>query len=75
MRHYRVMVTARLHGVPESKIEAYKWLHLAAAQGFQGSEAACETVALVMTREEVADGNRRAAAFEADHFDRPQAQS
>jgi len=74
MRHYRVMITARLQDVPESKIEAYKWLHLAAAQGFEGSEAAGDRVALVMTREEVADGNRRVAAFGTGHSDHPQVQ-
>jgi TPR repeat protein len=48
----------------ESRIEAYKWFHLAAAQGYKGSAAACERVTLGMTREEVTDGNQRAAAFE-----------
>ena len=74
MRHYRVMITARLQDVPESKIEAYKWLHLAAAQGFEGSAAACDCVALVMTREEVTDGNRRLATFATGHSDHPQVQ-
>jgi TPR repeat protein len=49
----------------ESRVEAYKWFHLAAAQGYQGSDAACERVALGMTREEVADGKLRTAAFVA----------
>jgi hypothetical protein len=48
---------------PESKIEAYKWLHLAAAQGYHGSASACERVTLGMTREDVTDGNRRVAAY------------
>jgi hypothetical protein len=47
----------------ESRIEAYKWFHLAAAQGYQGAVAACERVTLRMSREEVADGNQRVAAF------------
>jgi len=47
----------------ESRIEAYKWFHLASAQGYKGSDAAGERVALGMTREEVADGNQRTAAF------------
>lgn len=64
----------RLHragsrGVPdeklESRLEAYKWLHLAAAQGYKGSDAAFEFVTLGMTREEVIDGNHRAAGFVA----------
>jgi TPR repeat protein len=47
----------------ESRVEAYKWFYLAAAQGYKGSAAACERVTFGMTREQVADGNRRAAAF------------
>jgi TPR repeat protein len=47
----------------ESRVEAYKWFHLAAAQGYKGSDAACERVTLGMTREEVVDGNQRTAAF------------
>jgi len=49
----------------ESKVEAYKWLRLAATQGYRGSAEACESVTLAMNREEVAEGNRRAAAFVA----------
>jgi len=74
MRHYRLMIEARSKDVPESKLEAYKWLHLAAAQGFEGSAAACDCVTMVMTREEVADGNQRLAAFAAGHSDHPQVQ-
>jgi len=47
----------------ESRIEAYKWLQLAAAQGYGGSEAGCEIVALGMTHEEVLESRRRLAAF------------
>ena len=47
----------------ESKIEAYKWFHLAANQGYQGSIAAFETLTLSLTREQVTDGNQRVAAF------------
>ena len=47
----------------ESKLEAYKWLRLAASQGHRGSEAAFETVALIMTREEVIQANQRTAEF------------
>jgi TPR repeat protein len=49
----------------ESRIEAYKWFYLAAAQGYQGSAAACERITLQMTREEVVDGNERVADFHA----------
>lgn len=65
-----------LGGLPmnalESRIEAYKWLHLAAAQGYKDSAAACESVTLTMTREDVADGNHRAAAFVATKPANPQ---
>ena len=47
----------------ESRIEAYKWLHLAAAQGYKGSEAAFEQITLTMSRPEVDEGNARAARF------------
>ena len=48
----------------ESRIEAYKWYRLAAAQGYHGSEMAYATLTLNMTRADVAAGNQRAAAFE-----------
>jgi TPR repeat protein len=44
----------------ESRIEAYKWYHLAAEQGYKGSEAARETVTFTMTHAEVTEANRRA---------------
>jgi len=47
----------------ESRIEAYKWFHLAEAQGYKDSLTACQSVTLTMTRAEVDEGNRRAAAF------------
>jgi len=53
----------------ESRIEAYKWFQLAAAQGYRGAEAAQVSLILGMTREEVAEGNLRAAGsqFEQSH--------
>jgi TPR repeat protein len=50
----------------ESRIEAYKWYHLAAAQGYLGSDAAFTTLTLGMTREDVAAGDQRVAAFAAE---------
>jgi TPR repeat protein len=47
----------------ESKIEAYKWLQLAAAQGYNHAHGPFQRLTLAMTFDEVADGNRRAAAF------------
>ncbi len=49
----------------EGRIEALKWVRLSAGQGCPGAEGACEFVALGMTRQEVAEGARRAAAFVA----------
>ncbi len=58
---------ASLQGTPEtaheSRIEAYKWYNLAAAQGYQGSAGACTPLIQHMTREDVATGDQRVAAF------------
>ena len=63
MKHHRASLDGLPEAAPESRIQAYKWLQLAAAQGYRGSEAAWAFVALGMTREDVADGGRRIAAF------------
>ena len=55
--------TGRARAAGEGRIEALKWVRLSAAQGHREAESACEFVALAMTREEVAEGGRRAAAF------------
>lgn len=57
----------------ESRIEAYKWFHLAADQGCRDSAAACERLAMRMTREQVLDGDQRAAAFVVRKPARPSA--
>jgi TPR repeat protein len=57
---------------PESRIQAYKWLRLAAAQGYRGSEAASVFVVLGMTREDVVDASRRVAAFVPGQPNRPE---
>ena len=44
----------------ESRIEAYKWFKLAAAQGYKDSETHCEQIGLAMTRDERNEGQRRA---------------
>lgn len=49
----------------ESRIEAFKWFHLAAAQGYGSSEVARDRVTMGMSREEVAEGAERAATFVA----------
>ncbi len=63
MRHHRASLEGLPEAASESRIEAYKWLQLAAAQGYRGSEAAWAFVVMAMTREDVADGRRRIAAF------------
>ena len=63
--HYRASL-ARLPkatNAAESRVEAYKWLQLAAAQRYQDSERVWTVMTLEMTNEDVADGNRRVAAF------------
>jgi hypothetical protein len=60
---YRASVRGPLPGVLEARIEAYKWLVLAAAQGHHGSEAARDTVVLTMTHEEVAEAMQRVDRF------------
>ena len=49
----------------ESRIEAYKWLQLVATQGYKDSDTVWRQMTAQMTREDVADGNRRVAAFVA----------
>ncbi len=61
----RACFTGRREDVCESKVEAYKWFHLAADQGYKGSEAAYEILSLSMSREELTEGDRRVGAFVA----------
>ncbi len=73
LRHRR----ASFQGLPaarlECNLEAYKWFRLAAAQGYQGSDTASAGIILGMTREQVTEGNQRAAAFVASSPDSIQA--
>jgi TPR repeat protein len=57
----------------ESRIEAYKWYRLAAAQGYQNSETAYTTLTLNMTRPDVTAGIERFAAFVVGKSKPPQA--
>ncbi len=50
-------------GVPQNDIEAYIWLSLAAAQGDVDAPRVRDIVAERMSREEIVEGQRRAAAF------------
>jgi TPR repeat protein len=63
VQQYLACRRAGLDGTPEGRIEALKWVRLSAGRGYRGAEGACEFVALGMSREEVAEGNRRATAF------------
>jgi hypothetical protein len=64
-RYHRASMERLETDSAESRIEAYKWFHLASARGYKGSDAAGERLALGITREQVADGNRRTTAFVA----------
>ena len=62
-RCHRASVSGLERDATESRIEAYKWLNLAAAQGYRNSDAVCERVILDMTCDEVTEGNHRATRF------------
>lgn len=47
----------------ESRIEAYKWFKLAAGQGYGDSLNSSDSATLRMTRDEVAEGDRRVKSF------------
>jgi TPR repeat protein len=63
---HRASLQGERKDAPESRIEAYKWYRLAAAQGYEDSETAYKTLTLNMTREDVAAGNRRVAEFKVE---------
>ena len=63
IKHHRASLDGLPEAAPESRIEAYKWLQLASAQGYRSSQAAWGFVALGMTHEDVVDATRRIAAF------------
>jgi hypothetical protein len=67
----RASIRAKQEDASESRIEAYKWYRLAAAQGYKGSERAYATLTLNMTREDVAAGNRRVAEFKVEKPQHP----
>jgi uncharacterized protein len=65
MREHRLSMDENFQGALELKIEAYKWLLLAAAQGHEGSETGCDFVAMDLTHSGVIEGKRRASAFKS----------
>ena len=56
---------------PESRIEAYKWFQLAAAQGYKNSEGAYATLTFKMTRADVTEAIERVARFSAAKEPKP----
>jgi TPR repeat protein len=62
MRHRRDSFEGKSKDALESNLEAYKWFHLAAAQGYRASDTARDGIAIGLTREQVMEGNHRAGA-------------
>jgi hypothetical protein len=50
-------------GVAQDPVEAYKWLSLAASRGIQDATQVRETLQQGMTREQIKEGQSRAASF------------
>lgn len=63
MQQYLACREGLVEALPEKRIEALKWVQLSAAQGYRGAEGASQFLALGMSRDEVAEGGRRADAF------------
>jgi hypothetical protein len=62
MRQHRLSMD-RAEDALELKIDAYKWLLLAAAQSYDGSETGCDYVSMDLTHAGVVEGKRRAEIF------------
>ncbi len=56
---------ADANGVAKDAVESYKWLSLAAAQGNTGALRWRDLIAADMTKEDIAEAQRRSAAFVA----------
>jgi hypothetical protein len=54
---------AKGEGVPQNDLEAYIWFNLAATQGDKESARARDIEASFLSREDISEGQRRAAAF------------
>jgi TPR repeat protein len=65
MREHRLSMDEKSEVALELKIEAYKWLLLAAAQGYCDSAMGCDFVAMDLTHAAVIEGKRRASAFKS----------
>ncbi|HEY2953398.1 MAG TPA: tetratricopeptide repeat protein [Verrucomicrobiae bacterium] len=62
-RFHRASMGRELPDASESRVEAYKWFQLAAAQGYKDSISSRDSVTRNMTRAEVTEGNQRATGF------------
>jgi len=70
---YNVAVMYALgQGVPLEKVEAQKWFNIAAAEGSRRAVEAREAFASELSREEIAEGERRAARFVPKRVFKPQ---
>jgi len=63
LRHRRASFGCLPNDSLESNLEAYKWFRLAAAQGYKPSDAELEQIALILTRDQVSEGDQRADEF------------
>jgi TPR repeat protein len=59
------LLLAKGQGVPQDYVEAYKWFNLAAARGHSNAVKNRELLAAEMTKEQIADAQKRAALFSA----------
>jgi hypothetical protein len=62
-RCHRASVDTLRTDAIESRIEAFKWFQLAAAQEYKDALISCHRVTLAMSRAEFDEGKRRVAAF------------
>jgi TPR repeat protein len=62
-RWHRASLTLPDGHAREARIEAFKWLQLASAQGFPNADSSREQVNIAMSGEDVAEGNRRIGGF------------
>lgn len=70
---YNVALMYQLgRGVATNRVEAYKWYIIGAAQGYTKALSARENLASDLARKDIAEGERRAAAFEPKRTFRPQ---
>jgi TPR repeat protein len=60
MRHRRASFEGSPKDALESNLEAYKWFHRAAAQGYRASDSARDDIAINFTLAQVVEGNHRA---------------